>query len=63
MAGWVYQNLLLQIFSSNNHGETPIHCAAYNEADSGALLELLLQTCTDDIRQQTLQLRNSDQVH
>jgi hypothetical protein len=53
--------LSLDLKYCNKHGETPIHCAAYNDLDSGALLELLMQTCTDDIRQQTLQLRNADQ--
>lgn len=48
--------------SSNKNGETPIHCAAYNEVDSGALVELLMQTCTDDVKHQTLELRNADQV-
>ena len=50
------------LLCSNKNGETPIHCAAYNEVDSSALMELLMQTCTDDIKQQTLQLRNADQV-
>lgn len=59
-AFWLIKALLTY---SNKCGETPIHCAAYNEVDSGALLELLMQTCTDDIRQQTLQLRNADQVY
>ena len=47
---------------SNKKGETPIHCAAYNELDSGPLMELMMQVCTDDIRHQTLQLRDVDQV-
>lgn len=47
---------------SNKKGETPIHCAAYNEVDSGELMELLMQICTEDIRQLSLQLRNADKV-
>ena len=47
---------------SNKNGETPIHCAAYNERDSGPLMELMMQTCTDDIKQQALQMRTKDQV-
>lgn len=52
--------LALDLKYCNKKGETPIHCAAYNEVDSGELMELLMQICTEDIRQLSLQLRNAD---
>ena len=36
------------MYCRNEKGETPVHCAAYNSTDSGALMEYLLSICKDN---------------
>lgn len=56
----IHVHYAINVAFSNNKGETPVHCAAYNASDNSSLMKHLMDVCN---KNSTLDLQDILSLH